>query len=81
MSSFFIVSLGLKVNVRVVLTVMIIGSLGEGKMRTHYMPYIVLDVIHTLPKILQPRHVEDGNITENKFTCIYNVSRWLANSV
>lgn len=67
--SFFIVSLGLKVNVRVVLIVMIIGSHREEEMSTWYMSGIVLSAIQALPQILQPRNVKDGHIVENKLKC------------
>lgn len=68
--SFFIVSLGLKVNIRVLLIVMIIGSHGEGKMSTHCIPGIVLGAVCALPKILQSRNVKEGNIVESKLKCI-----------
>lgn len=68
--SFFIVSLGLKVNVRVVLIVMIIGSHREEEMNTWYMSGIVLSAVQALPQILQSRNVKDGHVVENKLKCI-----------
>lgn len=50
--SFFIVSLDLKVNVRVVLIVMITGSHREEEMNTCDMPGIVLSAVYALPQIL-----------------------------
>lgn len=69
--SFFIVGLGLKVNVRVVLIVMIIGShREEEEMNTFCMPGIVISAVYALPQILQLRKVKNRHIDENKLKCL-----------
>ena len=71
--SFFIVSLSLKVNIKVVL--IIISSHGEGKTNIHSFPGIALGVVHALLKILQWRNVKDriylkANSGASKFSII-----------
>lgn len=64
--SFFIVSLGLKVNDRVILTVMIIGSCGDGKMNTRSMPSSALGAVCALPQIPQSGNAKDRHVAESK---------------
>ena len=71
--SFFIVSLSLKVNIKVVL--IIISSHGEGETNIHSFPGIALGVVHALLKILQWRNVKDriylkANSGASKFSII-----------
>lgn len=73
--SFFIVSLSLKVNIKVVFIIMIISSHGEGKTNIHSFLGIALGVVHALLKILQRRNVKDrmylkANSGASKFSII-----------